>query len=223
MLRELLELPEFDFVADPVALFTIGDVHILDTDFAAVGLFHLVLDFLKSPLLLFGEKTAPLRQADVVSFLEVIFREAVVAHFQEFVVLLNLGVELRADVLGVNFVELQWIQVSLHVAVSHESPHECQQLEAVALELTEVFLAGEPTALEGGKNLPNVSSCGFRSRSAREVLVPGLIHAGGILFPLRVHLVNIRGFILCAHWLSERGRLELQTHTGGSLILKEIV
>jgi hypothetical protein len=40
---------------------------------------------------------------------------------------------------------------------------------------------------------------------------------------LRIHLVNIRGFILCAHWLSERGRLELQTHTGGSVMLEEIV
>lgn len=223
MLRNRLELPELNFVADPVALFTVGDVHILNTDFAAVTILHLVLDFLKSPLLLFGEKTAPLRQADVVSFLEVIFGEAVVAHFQEFVVLLDLGVELLADVLGVYFVELQWIQVCLHVAVSHESPHECQEFEAVALELTEVFLAGEPTALEGGKNLPKVSSCGHRSRSAREVFVPSLIHAGGIVSPLRVHLVNIRGFILCAHWLSERCRLELQTHTGGSVIHKETV
>ena len=118
---QLLELSELNFVADPVALLTVWDVHIFNADFAAVGLLHLVLNFLESPLLLLGEKTTPLRQTNVICFLKVLFRESIVGDIQEFVILLDLRVEFLADLLGVNFVELERIKVCLHVAVSHES------------------------------------------------------------------------------------------------------
>lgn len=71
LVRERLELPELKLVPDPVALLSVLDMHVLNTNVSAVGFSEAVIDLAKGPLLFLLEQTGELRHVDVEFLVQV--------------------------------------------------------------------------------------------------------------------------------------------------------
>ena len=135
--------------------------------------------------------------------------------------------EFRAEGLGVDLVQLERVDVGVEVAVSHESPDEGDELEAISLGLSEIALPRHTPYSLLLELLNELVDLGLRRggrgcRVSLEILPPRLVDAGWIFPPLFIHLLGVittRASQL-PHRFVETPRAN-ERHLGQPLLLEE--
>ena len=115
-------LKAFELFSDPVLLLSARDVHILDTNLAAVCILEGTNELTQLPVLLSAEETTHLRKVNVEILLQISFREPVGFVVKKIVhtCLRELELYSKVRVLGtVGFIKLEGVDVGEHVPVCH--------------------------------------------------------------------------------------------------------
>lgn len=132
-------MAELDKVTNKVALRTTRDMHVLNTNFTAVSFLHGGDNFSEGPLaLLPAHNTAPLRQTDEEFAVHVSLSEAIERRVEKLQHLLSGLLELRGNLIFVDFCQIERVNVSLVMTMSHVSANESENLETILLSLNHI-------------------------------------------------------------------------------------